>query len=336
MGAVVSREVLYRELYRGVIVWNKSRKRDQWGQHRQRPKAESEWLRVPAPHLQIVPDTLWDAVHERLAGERRRYLRLNNGKLLGRAPGTATAKYLLSGMLTCGLCGSSLEGRTRSHGRLRVPFYGCAANRRKGGTVCTNNLEIPMADADAQVLATVEKVMLDPSVLEEIVMRAMAQLTMSAATDSSNREALARDLAALDAELATLADALAAGGATLATVLSAIKSREERRADLQRTLAGVSRQEGLTADMRQLRAKLEERVKDWRGLPRKHAEQGQQLLRRLIVGRLALIPERDEEGRYYRFTGQGTYSRLLAGLVPHMVASPRRPTRLYLAGPLAA
>jgi hypothetical protein len=49
------REVLYRELYRGVIVWNKSRKRDQWGQHLQRPKAESEWLRVPAPQLQIIP-----------------------------------------------------------------------------------------------------------------------------------------------------------------------------------------------------------------------------------------------------------------------------------------
>ena len=42
-----------------------------------------------------------------------------------------------------------------------------------------------------------------------------------------------------------------------------------------------------------------------RGLLRKHTEQGQQLLRRLIVGRLALSPEKDAGGRYYLFTGQG-------------------------------
>ena len=119
-----------------------------------------------------------------------------------------------------------------------------------------------------------------------------------------------------------MADELAAGGANLATVLSAIKAREQRRAELQRTLNGVTRQPGRTTDMRQLRAKLEGRLQDWRDLLRKHAEQGQQLLRRLIVGRLVLTPERDAEGRYYRFTGQGTYSRLLAGLRPHMVASP--------------
>jgi hypothetical protein len=63
-----------------------------------------------------------------------------------------------------------------------------------------------------------------------------------------------------------------------------------------------------------------------RGLLRKHTEQGQQLLRRLIVGRLALSPEKDAGGRYYLFTGQGRYSRLLAGLWPQprilSVASP--------------
>jgi site-specific DNA recombinase len=223
------REVLYRELYRGVIVWNKSRKRDQWGQHRQRARAEADWLRVAAPHLQVVPDALWDAVHERLAGERRRYLRLNNGKLLGRAPGhLATPKYLLSGMLTCAVCGSSLEGRTRSHGRHRVGFYGCAGHRKKGATVCTNDLDIPMADADAAVLATIEEVMLDPTVLEAIVTRTLAQLEVDAAGESSNREALEHDLAGVERELATLGNALAAGG-DMATVLAAIRAREQRR-----------------------------------------------------------------------------------------------------------
>ena len=29
------REILHREMYRGRRVWNKTRKRDKWGQHRQ-------------------------------------------------------------------------------------------------------------------------------------------------------------------------------------------------------------------------------------------------------------------------------------------------------------
>jgi hypothetical protein len=49
---------LLRELYRGVIVWNQSRKRDRWGQQNQHARPEAEWVRVPAPHLQIVHDGL--------------------------------------------------------------------------------------------------------------------------------------------------------------------------------------------------------------------------------------------------------------------------------------
>ena len=34
-------EALHRELYRGRIIWNRTRKRDRSGQHRQRPRAEA-------------------------------------------------------------------------------------------------------------------------------------------------------------------------------------------------------------------------------------------------------------------------------------------------------
>jgi DNA invertase Pin-like site-specific DNA recombinase len=41
--------VLHRSLYRGEIIWNKSRKRDQWGRQRQRPRAAVEWMRREVP-----------------------------------------------------------------------------------------------------------------------------------------------------------------------------------------------------------------------------------------------------------------------------------------------
>jgi DNA invertase Pin-like site-specific DNA recombinase len=44
--------VLRRETYRGVVIWNRTKKRDKWGQKKQRVRPESEWVTIPAPTLQ--------------------------------------------------------------------------------------------------------------------------------------------------------------------------------------------------------------------------------------------------------------------------------------------
>jgi hypothetical protein len=67
------RAVLLRALYRGVIVWNQTRKRDRWGQHHQHARPEADWLRVPAPHLQVVSGALWTAAHNQLDARGRQY-----------------------------------------------------------------------------------------------------------------------------------------------------------------------------------------------------------------------------------------------------------------------
>ena len=41
------RSVLFRELYRGEIVWAQTAKRDRWGRKRQASRPESDWIRRP-------------------------------------------------------------------------------------------------------------------------------------------------------------------------------------------------------------------------------------------------------------------------------------------------
>ena len=69
-------------------------------------------------------------------------------------------------------------------------------------------------------------------------------------------------------------------------------------------------------DVYELRADLHARIGEWRTLLRSHVETGQQLLRRVLDGKLVLTPERDAEGPYYRFVGQGAWWKLLSGLGP--------------------
>ena len=72
-----------------------------------------------------------------------------------------------------------------------------------------------------------------------------------------------------------------------------------------------------------MREDLEQRIQEWRGLLRRRAVQGRQILSKLIDGRLLMTPHTDQPFSYYEFEGIGTLTRLLSGIVPHNVASPR-------------
>ena len=167
------RAVLFRERYRGVIVWNRTRKRDRWGQSRRTNRAETEWVRVAAPALEIVGQRLWDAAHRRLGAARQLYLKGTKGRPFGRPPVGSPSKYLLTNLAQCGVCGSSMKVRTRSHRHVRAKFYGCSGYHDRGRTVCPNGADVPMEDADLMVLEAVLDDVLTPDLVEEAVTDAL-------------------------------------------------------------------------------------------------------------------------------------------------------------------
>ncbi|AMY10715.1 Recombinase [Luteitalea pratensis] len=53
--------VLRRPIYRGLIVWNATRKRNAWGQRQTQVRPEGEHLTIDAEHQRIVDADLWAA-----------------------------------------------------------------------------------------------------------------------------------------------------------------------------------------------------------------------------------------------------------------------------------
>jgi len=137
------REVLYRDLYRGLITWNRTKKRDRWGSYKQSARPAGEWLDVAAPHLRIVSDEDWRRTHERLEAVRGVCLRTNHGQAFGRPALGGPSKYLLTNLALCGCCGGPLRVRSRKHGKERRNFYGCAGYHERGRTVCANAADVP-------------------------------------------------------------------------------------------------------------------------------------------------------------------------------------------------
>ena len=54
--------MLRNERYRGVFVWNRTRKErnPETGRKISRPRPESDWMRVEVPEWRIVSEELWE------------------------------------------------------------------------------------------------------------------------------------------------------------------------------------------------------------------------------------------------------------------------------------
>jgi site-specific DNA recombinase len=115
-----------------------------FGQRHLNPRDPSEWVRLDAPELRIVPEALWLAAHARLNAARRVYLAGTEGDLWGRPPSGTVSKYLLTGIGRCGVCGGGLTVRSgkRSAGQ-RWHRYVCATHHYRGVAMCANGLELP-------------------------------------------------------------------------------------------------------------------------------------------------------------------------------------------------
>jgi hypothetical protein len=211
-----------------VIVWNRTMKRDAWGQKKPQRRNADEVLRIDAPALRIVSDELWQPMHARLSSSREAYIRRNDGRLWGKPTNGIASKYLLAGMATCGQCGGALTVRSRRHGRLRAFVYACLTNVQRGRVVCNNDLVVPLKDTEQVLLDTLEADVLRPEVVTAAIREAMTRLELPGCKRDEDRERLRATVARLDAEIARLTEALASGG-SLPTIVAAIREREAQR-----------------------------------------------------------------------------------------------------------
>jgi hypothetical protein len=177
-----------------------------------------------------------------------------------------------------------------------------------------------MTDADDAVLSAVEKTILNAAVVERAIALAESELIDDGA--ARRRAPLVVDLEALDADVGRLTTAIKRGG-DLDPLLAALRECEARRGELRQRIAALDaapRTAPLDADA--VRAKLRSYVADYRKLLLGHVPQAQQILRRLVVGKLTFTPKLNGD---YEFAGKGTVRPLLSGVI-RKLASPSTPS----------
>jgi DNA invertase Pin-like site-specific DNA recombinase len=307
------REMLYRPLYRGEIVWNKTKKLHRGGTKQQRQRPESEWILIPAPELRIVPQELWDKVHGRLKDAHHRFVRGTiTGHLFGRSSRQdRDSPYLLSGVGRCTLCEGPLIALTRGHGKKRSRFYGCSYNHKRGSAVCTNAVQLKQELLDQAVLTALADV-LDERILEAAVEKAVQRLQVQNKDVAKQRSSLAQQLSEVETRKHRLVDAIARGEA-IESLLTQLKAEEHQARLLTEQLRTLSNCEQITSlNRKQLSEELKRRVADIRGLMARHVSQARQMIRKLVP-QLDCTPFREGDEKGYRFSGDGCYGQLLSG-----------------------
>lgn len=134
-------EVLHRDLYRGVVVWNKTKKRNADRQTAPTTRPKSEWLRFDRPRLRVVSAAAWEAAHRGVNAARAKYERVTHGQR--RPHRDRESNYLLTGFARCTLCGGGLHVRSRAHGS-----HGRSSTRARRATSAARSLPpcTPVAD----------------------------------------------------------------------------------------------------------------------------------------------------------------------------------------------
>jgi site-specific DNA recombinase len=155
-------EMLRNERYRGVIVWNRTKKQrnPETGQKVTKSRPAAEWVKVEVPNLRIVSDELWQQAHARVDKMRDRY-GAHTG--LSRA---AHSKYLFSGLMCCADCGAKMSIVTGC-GKRGYAKYGCPNHRHRG--TCNNGIMIRSERLENQLLDGIERLLSRPSVVDTAV-----------------------------------------------------------------------------------------------------------------------------------------------------------------------
>jgi site-specific DNA recombinase len=154
------RAILKRELYKGEVIWNRSKFEKVPGTNKRRSKLrpENEWKRITRPDLAIVTPEIWEQVQHRF----RSFDGIHTQKR-GLLPRSVTSPYLFSGLLKCGECGGNLIIATGG-GTHRRPKYVCSNYFNRG--VCGNRLYIRRDHLEERLLGRIQSELLRPEVIE--------------------------------------------------------------------------------------------------------------------------------------------------------------------------
>ena len=213
--------LLNNTLYIGQLSWNRTSyvKNPATGRRVARVNKNADREITQVPELRIVDQALWDAVKARQEASRST---ISDAEKATTPAGGYRARFLLSGLLSCGCCGGgyTIIGKDR---------YGCATRRGKG--TCDNGRSISRQHIEARVLSGLRERMLTPELVQAAVSGFEKELANHARLAGTERLQITRELEQIDRGLKRVMQAIEEGEWS-ETLKTRLKELEGKKASL--------------------------------------------------------------------------------------------------------
>ena len=218
--------LLNNALYVGRLEWNRCSyvKDPATGKRVARINPPELWEVVDTPELRIVSDHLWQRVKRRQTEVRIEIGRDGSGNALNRVH---RRKYLLSGLLVCGICGAGYTIINKER-------YGCAAHKSRG--TCSNSRTVTREAIEGRVMAGLKDKLIAPDLVAAFVAEYQEELNLAARAAEQRIAANRRDLGAVGRKIAGILSAIEDGNYN-PTLTARLTELEARKASLDADLA---------------------------------------------------------------------------------------------------
>lgn len=274
---------------------------------------KTEWIVVERPDLAIFDPELWGAVQARAGRNRTAY-----GFSAKRGP---RKHHLLSGLVRCGVCGGPMQSETAKHGSKSVKVYHCSYSKKRGATVCTNNVRRPTEGIDDAIIEWVQRNVLKEAAVEALIKAVRQRLKARSATSGHDLTKLEGQATKLRKEIGNLAASLASMGTSKALTEALADRERQLEAIVGRIEASKAAPGAVDLECARLERDARARIADLKRLLAGDPAQAHRAMEALFDGPLRFTPLRTDDGPAYRIEGRIATGAVLS-LAPKE-ASPR-------------
>jgi len=293
------RAILKRELYKGEVIWNRSKfeKVPGTNKRRSKPRPQSEWKRSERTDLAIVPSELWEQVQHRF----RSFDGLHTQKR-GLLPRSVTSPFLFSGLLKCGECGGNLIIATGG-GTHRRPKYVCSNYFNRG--VCANRLYIRRDHLEERLLGRIQSELLRPEVIEYALGEFGRQLRTALGSLGGEIEQMRKRKEELDRKIQNLVFAIEDHGHSSALLQQLGQHQAEKDMITARLLSATAG--SIEERLGEIREFVETGISDLRGLLNRDVILAKAEMRKHL-DEIRMIPTAGQATRHY--VAEGSWNLL--------------------------
>lgn len=210
-------EILRNEKYRGVYIFNRSAKKVAGKRNNHASKKEEDIIKIEDGMPRIIDDETWERVRERMNDNKK---------------GASSAKevYLLSGLIYCGKCGGSMNGKRRYAGRNKTLYisYECSTKKR---TKDCDMKEINRDFVESKVIDYLEENVFSETAVDKLVKKIIEYTKGQADEINKDIKLLTNQLVGVETEINNIVNAIAAG-MFHPSMKEKMDGLEERKADL--------------------------------------------------------------------------------------------------------